>query len=61
MRRDLRTTLGDVKDVIGFNIAALRFVEGRVKERGMSTLQDVEETDGLEGKGRRKRAFIDVA
>jgi U3 small nucleolar RNA-associated protein 12 len=60
MRRDLRGTLGEVKDVIGFNLAALRFVEGEVRERGMATLEDVEVELAGDG-GRKKRGFVDVA
>jgi U3 small nucleolar RNA-associated protein 12 len=60
MRRDLRATLGEVKNVIGHNLAALRFAEGRVREKGMATLEDVQaEEEGA--KGRKKRAFVDVA
>jgi U3 small nucleolar RNA-associated protein 12 len=61
MRRDLRATLGEVKDVIGFNLAALRFVEGAVKERGMATLEDVEVQLKDGDIGRKKRGFVDVA
>lgn len=58
MRRDLRGTLGGMKDLMGFNLAALRFVGGKVRERGVARLEDVE---AEESKGKRKRAFIDVA
>jgi U3 small nucleolar RNA-associated protein 12 len=60
MRRDLRGTLGEVKDVIGFNLAALRFVEGAVREKGMATLENVEAELNGDG-GRKKRGFVDVA
>ncbi|ORY19373.1 WD40-repeat-containing domain protein [Clohesyomyces aquaticus] len=58
MRSDLRRTLGGMKDLIGFNVAALRFVGERVDDMGIVRLEDVEEA---EGKSVRKRAFVDVA
>ncbi|KAF2468207.1 WD40 repeat-like protein [Lindgomyces ingoldianus] len=58
MRSDLRRTLGGMKDLIGFNIAALKFVSERVDEMGIVRLEDVEEA---EGKSVKKRAFVDVA
>ncbi len=58
MRIDLRRTLGGNKDLIGFNVAALRFVGERVDDLGIVRLEDVEKAD--EG-GKKKRAFVDVA
>ncbi|KAF2797621.1 WD40 repeat-like protein [Melanomma pulvis-pyrius CBS 109.77] len=59
MRGLLRETLGGTKDLIGFNVAAVRFVAERVDERGIVRLEDVEAAEGKrEGK---KRAFVDVA
>ncbi|KAF2498404.1 F-box/WD repeat-containing protein pof1 [Lophium mytilinum] len=58
MRSDLRQTLGGMKDVLGFNMAALRFVGDRVQENGMSRLEDVVAEDSMAS---RKRAFVDVA
>ncbi|KAF2187790.1 F-box/WD repeat-containing protein pof1 [Zopfia rhizophila CBS 207.26] len=58
MRADLRATLGGMKDLIGFNLAALRFVSERVQENGVVRLEDVE---AEENKVNRKRAFVDVA
>ncbi|KAF2869335.1 hypothetical protein BDV95DRAFT_596353 [Massariosphaeria phaeospora] len=58
MRQGLRTTLGGTKDLIGFNIAALRFVGERVDEAGIVRLEDVDRVDGNSVK---KRAFVDVA
>ncbi|KAJ4296277.1 beta transducin [Kalmusia sp. IMI 367209] len=58
MRNDLRQTLGGNKDLIGFNVAALRFVGERVDERGIVRLEDVERAEEV---GKRKRAFVDVA
>jgi U3 small nucleolar RNA-associated protein 12 len=58
MRDELRRSLAGDKDLIGFNVAALRFVGERVEERGVVRLEDVEKVE--EG-GKRKRAFVDVA
>lgn len=60
MRMDLRTTLGGNKDLIGFNVAALRFVGERVDEKRFVRLEDVEREES-EGRERRKRGFVDVA
>jgi U3 small nucleolar RNA-associated protein 12 len=54
MRSDLRKSLSGNKDLIGFNVAALRFVGERVR------LEDVERVEE-EGKQRKKRGFVDVA
>ena len=58
MRTDLRRTLGGMKDVIGFNLAALQFVSERVQDKAIVRLEDVEAEDT---KTRRKRGFVDVA
>jgi U3 small nucleolar RNA-associated protein 12 len=58
MRADLRQMLGNMKDLIGFNMAAMRFVGERVDEAGIVRLEDVEREDSKVGK---KRGFIDVA
>lgn len=59
MRMDLRQTLGNVKEVMGYNIAALRFIETKVREKGIATVDDV---DAEEGEiGGRKRAFVHIA
>lgn len=60
MRVDLRKTLTGNKDLIGFNVAALRFVGERVDEAQLVRLEDVERLEE-EGKNRRKRGFVDVA
>ncbi|CAA9957504.1 F-box/WD repeat containing protein pof1 [Pyrenophora teres f. maculata] len=60
MRSDLRSMLSQNKDLVGFNVAALRFVGERVEERGLVRWEDVERVEE-EGKGRRKRGFVDVA
>lgn len=59
MRADLRQMLGSMKDLIGFNMAALRFVGDRVDEAGIVRLEDVEKA--AENKAGKKRGFIDVA
>ncbi|KAF2403874.1 WD40 repeat-like protein [Trichodelitschia bisporula] len=61
IRSDLRRTLGEVKDLLGYNLAAIKFVEQRVKERGVSTLEDAEAEEEHEAKGKRKRTFVDIA
>ncbi|KAH3909012.1 hypothetical protein HBH56_166890 [Parastagonospora nodorum] len=58
MRADLRRTLMGNKDLIGFNVAAVRFVGERVDEKRFVRLEDVDKEEGRE---RRKRAFVDVA
>ncbi|OCL04321.1 WD40 repeat-like protein [Glonium stellatum] len=58
MRVDLRDTLGGLKDVLGFNHAALKFVHDEARENGIARLEEVE-IEG--GKGKRKRLFVDVA
>ncbi|PSN63464.1 WD40 repeat-like protein [Corynespora cassiicola Philippines] len=61
MRSDLRKTLGGNKDLIGFNVAAVRFVGERVDEAGIVRLEDVERVEEEGKKSRKKRAFVDVA
>jgi U3 small nucleolar RNA-associated protein 12 len=60
MRAELRTTLTGNKDLIGFNVAALRFVGERVDEAKVVRLEDVDRLEE-EGKNRKKRGFVDVA
>ncbi|CAN9352370.1 unnamed protein product [Alternaria alternata] len=59
MRSDLRKTLVGNKDLIGFNVAALRFVGERVDEAQLVRWEDVDKLD--EEKNRKKRGFVDVA
>ena len=63
IRSRLRATLRRQKDEMGFNLAALRFVGDRVRERGAREYVDEEAWEREEEgeKGRRKRAFVDVA
>ncbi|KAF2001142.1 WD40 repeat-like protein [Amniculicola lignicola CBS 123094] len=60
MRDGLRKTLGGMKDLMGFNIAAVGFVGERVREKGIVRLEDVENSAEGDG-GKRKRGFVDVA
>lgn len=60
MRTDLRRTLTGNKDLIGFNVAALRFVGERVDDAQLVRLEDVDRLEE-EGKSRKKRGFVDVA
>jgi U3 small nucleolar RNA-associated protein 12 len=59
MRSDLRQTLGNVKEVMGFNIAALKFVENKVREKGIATVEDVETEEDKNSS--KKRAFVHIA
>ncbi|KAF2750703.1 WD40 repeat-like protein [Sporormia fimetaria CBS 119925] len=58
MRQDLRKMLGGMKDLIGFNMAAMRFVGERIDDAAIVRLEDVEK---VEAKASKKRGFIDVA
>ncbi|KAF2099379.1 WD domain-containing protein [Rhizodiscina lignyota] len=59
MRRDLKKSLGGMKNSLGLNYVALGFVEQRVQEKSNSRLEDVESNDPTAG--RKKRAFVDVS
>ena len=59
VRGGLRKALADQKDLMGFNLAALRVVGARVRERENRSFVGEEEVE-VE-KGRKKRGFIDVA
>jgi U3 small nucleolar RNA-associated protein 12 len=58
VRAELRKSLMGNKDLIGFNVAALRFVGERVEEAKVIRLEDVDKVD--DG-ARKKRGFVDVA
>ena len=58
MKGTLRTRLSEEKGRMGFNLAAVKFVETRVGQNKIVRLEDVEAEDGKET---RKRAFVDVA
>jgi U3 small nucleolar RNA-associated protein 12 len=64
IRCNLRESLHQQKDEMGFNIAALRFVANQLREKGTKEYVDMEtwgeEEKGGE-KGRKKRVFVDVA
>jgi U3 small nucleolar RNA-associated protein 12 len=59
IRRNLRFSLGNIKDIIGFNLAALRCIEEQARQNGISTLEDVENEE--QNTNVRKRTFVDVA
>ena len=63
IRENLRKALQQQKDEMGFNLAALKFVGSRVLEKGTRDYVDEELWDEEEKsmKGRKKRAFVDVA
>ncbi|KAI9825768.1 MAG: hypothetical protein M1826_006870 [Phylliscum demangeonii] len=58
VRAHLRRALQRQKDEMGFNLAALRVVDERVREKGVRYFEDAE--DAAADKGRTKRAFVDV-
>lgn len=63
IRHHLRQALQKQKDEMGFNLAALRFVGTQIKEKGSRNYVDEglwEEEEQL-SKGKKKRAFVDVA
>ena len=62
IRETLRKALQQQKDEMGFNLAALRFVGNQVRDKGTKEYVDEETWEEDEkGKGRKKRAFVDVA
>ena len=62
VRGGLRTALAEQKDLMGFNLAALRVIGSRVKESENRSFVGENENDIEElGKGKKKRGFIDVA
>jgi len=62
IRLNLRSSLQRQKDEMGFNLAALRFVGNRIKEKGLIEYFDEAAWEEEEmGKGKRKRGFVDVA
>ncbi|KAF2736669.1 WD40 repeat-like protein [Polyplosphaeria fusca] len=63
MRDDLRAMLAGMKDLIGFNVAAMRYVGERVDEARLVKLEDVEEDEEekQEGRSGMKRGFVDIA
>jgi U3 small nucleolar RNA-associated protein 12 len=59
IRVDLRSLLGEIKDLMGFNVAALKSISDRAKEMGIATLEDAEKAE-TESTGK-KRAFVELA
>ena len=62
VRGSLRKALTEQKDLMGFNLAALRAIGSKVKESENRSFIG-EQENGIEelGKGKKKRGFIDVA
>lgn len=60
VKDNVRMRLQGQKDLLGFNLAALRVVEGRVRAAEVSKGVVGEEMEEEE-KGRRKRGFVDIA
>ncbi|KAI9762387.1 MAG: hypothetical protein M1835_008037, partial [Candelina submexicana] len=63
LRGNLRSVLQTKKDEMGFNLAALRVLGEKVRERGERGFVDEEawEEEHMVGRGRKKRGFVDVA
>jgi len=62
IRLHLRSSLQRQKDEMGLNLAALRFLGSRIREKGTKEYVDEEvwEEDEVQ-KGRKKRGFVDTA
>ena len=62
IREQLRAALQNQKNEMGFNLAALRFVGRRMGETGRMEYVDEKtwEEEEVMGKGKKKRAFIDI-
>lgn len=61
MRTDLKNTLMGMKDLMGFNLAAVGVLGDRLADGSVVRLDDVEEIEERKGRGRKKRTFVDVA
>lgn len=65
IRQHLRTALQRQKDEMGFNLAALRFVGNKVREKGRKEYVDEatweQEEEEMVRKGEKKRGFVHVA
>lgn len=61
MRRDLRSTLGEVKDLVGFNLAAVRFVGDKAGQGKIARIEDIDKVAANGDESKKKRAFIDVS
>lgn len=64
IRQHLRKALQYQKDEMGFNLAALKFVGSRIREKGSKDYIDEavwEEEEEAKKGGKRKRGFVDVA
>ena len=62
IRQNLRSALQEQKDIMGINLAALRYTGAQVKAQNASEYvdEDTWEDENVD-KGRKKRAFLDVA
>ena len=62
IRDNMKRSLQRQRDEIGFNLAALRFIGNRIKEKGHKEYVDEAtwEEDDM-GKGKKKRGFVDIA
>jgi U3 small nucleolar RNA-associated protein 12 len=58
IRKELRETLTDIKNIHGFNVAALRCIGEKAKDNSIVTLEDAEKDPTLSTK---KRVFANVA
>lgn len=64
IRQHLRKALQHQKDEMGFNLAALKFVGSRIREKGSKDYIDEavwEEEEEAKKGGKKKRGFVDVA
>lgn len=64
IRQHLRKALQHQKDEMGFNLAALKFVGSRIREKGSKDYIDEavwEEEEAAKKGGKKKRGFVDVA
>ncbi|KAL8943739.1 MAG: hypothetical protein Q9216_000845 [Gyalolechia sp. 2 TL-2023] len=63
IRQHLRRALQTQKDEMGFNLAALKFVGTRMREKGSKDYVDQElwEEEEQLSKGKKKRGFVDIA
>jgi len=58
IRKHLKSMLSEIKNIHGFNIAALRLISERARENTIVTLEDAEKDAGQSTK---KRVFADLA
>lgn len=61
IRQNLRQSLQDQKDQMGYNLAALRVVGTQIQESGVKDYVDEETWDDAESKSEKKRGFVHVS